>query len=361
LILIFHCDTINQRKSLNKKPVAGEATMTIATTTMGTYPKPDYVPTPAQFKTRGLSQSRATAAYNKYLQTHSEEVQTIYDRASRAVIREQVMLGIDVPADGEIRRENPVDYICRRLVGVDWTANGPTVTGPIGPTAHFLPRDWRIAQEAAMGQPVKISVPGPLTIAGAVADFFYGDEKSLSAALSEALNTEIRALTNAGCVHIQIDEPGFIHQPEKALNFGFENLERCFHAVPKEVIRTVNLCGSLPGAADDEAGQPVNPTVYFDMVDAVEYASIQAVAIADNSLPLLEKFAKTTVIWGVVDAARTRIEPVDEIAVRLQTALEHIDAPRLMAAPNGGLHLLDYRVATAKLKNMVTAARKVGH
>lgn len=339
--------------------------MAIATTTIGAYPKPDFVPTPDQFKTKRRSKSEALTTYRQYVQTHLKEVQALHDRATHAVVREQVLLGVDVPADGEIRRENGVHYVCRHLTGLDWATGQPVVTGPIGTAAPYLPRDWRIAQEAAMGQPVKISVPGPLTIAAAVQDTFYGDEKSLSAALSEALNAEIRELANAGCVYIQIDEPAFAHQPKKALNFGFENLERCFHSIPKEVVPTLHVCGGPPPVADAEAEAypQFEPQVYFDLADAVEYAAIQAIAIADarqrNPLTLLEKFAKTIVILGVVDGTRSRIEPVDEIASRLQSALAHIDAHRLMAAPDCGLHLLDQRLAVAKLKNMVTAARKV--
>ena len=36
---------------------------------------------------------------------------------------------------------------------------------------------------------------------------------------------------------------------------------------------------------------------------------------------------------GVVGIARSRIETVEEISIRLRAALDHIDAHRLMAAP----------------------------
>ena len=76
---------------------------------------------------------------------------------------------------------------------------------------------------------------------------------------------------------------------------------------------------------------------------------------------LLERFQATKVILGVIAIARTRIEPVDEIAVRLEDALEHIDASRLIAAPDCGLGMLDRATIRAKLTNMVAAARSVGH
>ena len=48
----------------------------------------------------------------------------------------------------------------------------------------------------------------------------------MGADLAIALNTEIRALANAGCKYIQLDEPVFARKPKEALEYGFENLER---------------------------------------------------------------------------------------------------------------------------------------
>ena len=66
------------------------------------------------------------------------------------------------------------------------------------------------------------------------------------------------------------------------------------------------------------------------------------------------------VIFGVVAVARSRVEPVEEIRFRLQQALEHIDAERLIAAPDCGLGMLDRKTVIAKLRNMVQAAKSVG-
>jgi len=62
------------------------------------------------------------------------------------------------------------------------------------------------------------------------------------------------------------------------------------------------------------------------------------------------------VIFGAVAVAKSRVESVDEIRDRLRQALDHIDADRLMAAPDCGLGLLGRDLAKAKLKNLCTAA-----
>jgi 5-methyltetrahydropteroyltriglutamate--homocysteine methyltransferase len=62
------------------------------------------------------------------------------------------------------------------------------------------------------------------------------------------------------------------------------------------------------------------------------------------------------VIFGVVAIARSEVESVDSIRERLGQALLHIDAERLIAAPDCGLGLLGRELAMAKLGNMCAAA-----
>ncbi len=80
--------------------------MSLRTTTIGAYPKPDYVPTPDWFRTKRTNELDPTRAYEAYLCTHQADVEASLDRGSREVVREQVKLGIDIPTDGEVRREN---------------------------------------------------------------------------------------------------------------------------------------------------------------------------------------------------------------------------------------------------------------
>ena len=62
------------------------------------------------------------------------------------------------------------------------------------------------------------------------------------------------------------------------------------------------------------------------------------------------------VILGVVTAARSRVETVEEIIQRVEEALKHIDKERLILAPDCGLGFLPLEVAKEKLKNLVQAA-----
>ena len=64
-----------------------------------------------------------------------------------------------------------------------------------------------------------------------IADVFYKDEKELSIDLVKCLNREIRTLSKAGCVYIQVDEPLIARKPEKALEYGIDHLKMCFEVI----------------------------------------------------------------------------------------------------------------------------------
>ena len=64
--------------------------------------------------------------------------------------------------------------------------------------------------------------------------------------LGNALNEEILALVESGCRHIQVDEPVFARKSQMALDYGIENIERCFDGVPDHVTRAVHICCGYP-------------------------------------------------------------------------------------------------------------------
>jgi len=351
--------------------------MALITTTIGAFPKPDYVPTPDWFRDGGAGISNPTEAYQKYLANLPDNIEDILDRGTHQAVLDQVEAGIDIPTDGEIRRENYIHYHCRHIEGIDfshltekvsrqgaWKALLPTVISPLKVRDHFLPNDYRAAQ-AATDRPIKITVPGPMTITDSIADIYYKDDKHLGMELARMLNEEIGKLAEAGCTWIQVDEPLFARKPDKALEYGFENLERCFHGLPDNVNRAVHICCGYPDYLDQAKFQKADLTAYSQLSAAIESSCIQIISLEDahrhNDLSLLENFRTTKVILGVIAIASSRLETVEEITVRLQAALEHIDADRLIAAPDCGLGFLYRELALAKLTNMVSAAKSVGN
>jgi 5-methyltetrahydropteroyltriglutamate--homocysteine methyltransferase len=344
------------------------------TTTIGAYPKPGYVPVKDWFgMDGGTDTAEPTAGYAETLAAHAGTIEAILDRASREVVAEQVDLGIDIPTDGEIRRENFVHYHCRHLVGVDFEAltekeRGhhqallPTITGPIQAGPAFLVRDWQIAQSATK-RPVKLTLPGPLTIGEMVADEHYRDPRLRGAALADALNVEIRRLADAGCPVVQVDEPVLARKVEDALAFGIEHLERCFHKVPRSTERVVHVCCGYPDRLDAEDYPKAPPSAYLELAPVLDEADLDAVSIEDahrpSDLALLERFARTKVLLGVIAIAQSRIEEVEAVRARLQAAQDHIDPHRLLAAPDCGLGFLGRDLTRRKLRTLCEAAHSL--
>jgi len=350
--------------------------MPLLTTCIGAYPKPDFVKLPDWFNIEaGPDTADPTLLWEDAMQAMGPDAGDVIDKGVAQSIGDQISAGIDIPTDGEIIRENYIHYHCRHLNGFDfkgltnkevrggnYAANLPTIRSAVSIDKPFLYREWQTAQ-AHTDKPVKMTMPGPMTVSDTNVDAFYHDPAKLGADIANALNKDVLRLAEAGCRHIQIDEPLFARKPQEALDYGFENLERAFHNCPKNVTRTVHMCCGYPDRLDHPNYPKADQDAYLQIADAVEYSSINAVSVEDahrhNDLKLLEHFQNTTVIFGVVAVAKSHIETVDEIQGRLQQALGHIDAERLVAAPDCGLGLLSREQAVAKLTNLCSAAKSL--
>ena len=349
--------------------------MPIQTTCIGSYPKPDYITTGNWAETDHQNEGESRAF--TYTNDQAADVpRKLLDQATVEVLQDQIDCGVDIPTDGEQRRENYIHYHCRHLLGMDFenltekvhrngaaVASLPTIRDKIQPRGdHFLDRDFCVAQSKCE-QPVKITVPGPLTVIDTTTDVYYGDEKKLAFDLADALNFEIRALAEAGCKYIQVDEPLFARKVEQALDYGVECLDRCFDGLPEYVVRVMHMCCGYPGHLDDENYLKANPKSYFQLAEAVDRTSVNQVSMEDahclNDLSLLEKYKDTSIILGVITVANSRIESTEEVAQRLTRATNHIDKDRLLAGPDCGLIMLGRDLAMKKLSNMCDAAHSL--
>ena len=285
----------------------------------------------------------------------------------------QIRAGISIPTDGEVRRENYIHYHCRHLGGFDFNrlehrilrdgayeTDLPAIRGPIVHSAKNYSAHDYVASQSVSSRPVKFTLPGPLTIMDTTADCFYNDRPKLNAALATTINKEVLALVEAGCRHIQIDEPLFARSVKDALDFGMEGLERCFYGVPKSVTRIVHMCCGYPDHLDDTNYKKADPSSYYELSKAIDQAAFDQISIEDkhccNNLNLLEQFENKTVIFGSLAIASSALETVEEVVERLSAALNHIDRDRLVVAPDCGLGLLSAQLAEDKLRAMCKAA-----
>src|SRR5581483_8075671 len=116
----------------------------------------------------------------------SETLEEVHDVAIKAAIKDQELAGIDVITDGELRRDNMVDYFAVRLAGVDidrrqkayyYDYYDAVVRHPLPLAPLRLAGEFRFTQRLTDHQ-VKYSVTGPHTLVKRIRDDCYHDERA---------------------------------------------------------------------------------------------------------------------------------------------------------------------------------------
>ena len=345
------------------------------TTVIGAYPKPNYLKITDWFNVKGGTDTEnPTKHYFKEVKQMGEKREELFLQAATEVIKDQIECGIDIVTDGEVRRENYIHYHCRHITGVDFetltekvarTGNYkcwlPTITAKVEAQDSFLVHDWKVSQKLS-SKPVKITIPGPMTIADTIANTYYKSDDKMGFDLAEVINVEVKRLQKAGCKYIQVDEPLFARKTQQALDYGIANLEKCFEGVENsDVEKITHICCGYPDKLDaiDYPKAPLNS--YEKIASSLDQSIIDTVSIEDahryNDLTLLEKFSETKIILGLIKVASSIQESVEEIQTRVQESLRHIDAHRLIAAPDCGLGHLPRELAKRKLQTMVEAVK----
>ena len=346
------------------------------TTVIGSYPKPSYLQVPDWFNAEGGTDTvNPTKDYLDAISKMGDQKETIFLRATKEIVQDQIECGIDIVTDGEVRRENYIHYHCRHLEGIDFnkltkkvarTGNYecylPTVINKVEAKDSFLVNDWVLAQKLS-SKPVKVTMPGPMTITDTIANNYYTSNNQLGNDLAYAINIEIKRLVEAGCKYIQVDEPLFARKPQEAIDYGIANLEKCFKDMQNsDAEKITHICCGYPDKLD-AINYPKAPlSSYKQIAKQLDNSIIDTVSIEDahcyNDLNLLESFKKTKIILGLIKIASSIEETIEEIQIRIEKALNHIDLNRLIAAPDCGLGHLPRNLAKKKLKTMVGAVKK---
>ena len=346
------------------------------TTVIGAYPKPDYLKITDWFNAKGGTDTATpTKFYEDEIKKMGVDAEAIFDKAAKEVIKDQLDCGIDIITDGEIKRENYIHYHCRHLNGVDFntltekvarTGNYkcwlPTITNKISAADPFLVDEWK-SNQSLSNKPVKVTIPGPMTITDTISNTHYTSDEEMGYDLAIAINTEIKRLVDAGCKYIQVDEPLFARKPDNALAFGIKNLEKCFEEINQsDVEKITHICCGYPDKIDAENYPKAPLDSYTKIAKALDSSKIDSVSIEDahryNDLSLLKNYKNTKIIFGVIKIASSKIETVEEIESRIKETLKFISKEQLIAAPDCGLGHLNRELAIKKLKIMSLAAKK---
>jgi 5-methyltetrahydropteroyltriglutamate--homocysteine methyltransferase len=321
----------------------------LATSVVGSYSVPEWL---ERLKT-DYYQRRISGAY----------LQQIHEVAIKAALKDQERAGLDIVSDGELRRDNDIDYFLARMPGVDiphlakayyYDYYEAVVRGPIpedGPPLG-LTDDFLFTREYT-DRPIKVSFTGPFSLAKRVRNEGYADEADLVMALARVLNREARLLRAAGATLLQIDEPflaGYPHQVElaiRAINTVVEGVEARWAA---------HICYGNRYARPAWEGHYdfLFPSVLEARVDQLV---LEFARKGYDDLELFRRYpAPFALGLGVIDVKSRDVEPPDLVAGRVARALQIVPADRLVVNPDCGLRHLPPDVARAKLSAMTAGA-----
>ncbi len=327
----------------------------IATTTVGSFPRPswlaDHARSDVTFRPQGASLREAQ------------------DDATLVILREQEEIGLDLLTDGEQRRPNFISYVLGFWEGMDVVRLAhkpvhrrraserllPRVVGKIKRLQPAVVEDLCFAK-AHTARPVKMAVPGPMTIVDSTVDETYGDEEALAMDAAVAINAELLDLQAAGCDIVQIDEPAMTRYHEKVAAYGARALDRCLEGVNIPAI--VHLCYGYPGG-----GTRQHEFEYPELLKHLVKTRIGGFAVVfgrSNYDPAVLAVCKNRlVMFGCVDPGDSPPPAVGAVVSRVRAALEYVDPAKMLLAPDCGLMTISRDLARTKARLLVEAARIV--
>jgi 5-methyltetrahydropteroyltriglutamate--homocysteine methyltransferase len=297
----------------------------------------------------------------------------IHDVAIKAAVKDQELAGIDIVSDGELRRDNDVDYFLARIPGVHIPQRAKTdyfdyydaeVTRPLpeGPLADVGPGlglgladDFRFTRQLTQ-RPVKFSFTGPFSLSRRIRDGAYSQPGDLVRALARRLNAEARELAAAGADFLQIDEPFLAGYPE--------HVELAVEAV-NLVVEGVPATWALHVCYGNRYARPSWEGHYDFLFPAVNAARVDQIVLEfarkglDDLRLIRQHDWDRWLGFGVIDVKSAQIETAEVVASRIRRALEYVPADHLMVNPDCGLRHLAPEVAIAKLHAMVAGVAVV--
>lgn len=327
----------------------------LLTTVVGSYPQPEWlIDRQALLDHGGPPRIRAAGLWR----IPEERLEEAQDDATRVAISDMERAGVDIITDGEIRRESYSNRFATALEGVDIAKPGqlsgrggritlvPRVVGPIRRVGPVQVRDVQFLR-AHTDRRIKVTVPGPFTMAQQAQNDYYPDREHLAMDYATCVNEEVRALFAAGADVVQLDEPWVRNDPEAARAYGALAINKALEGITGST--ALHLCFGYAALVQGKPGGYAFLTELDQTV--VQQISLEA-AQPRLDLAVLQDMPNKTIILGVLDLSDMQIEAPERIAARIREALRYVPPERLMVAPDCGMKYLPHTIAYRKLKAM---------
>ncbi len=321
------------------------------TTTIGSFPQTPEVRKARAAHIRGEIDD---AAYHRYLRVET-----------RAAVKWQEEIGLDVLVHGEFERNDMVQYFGEQLAGFAFTRAGwvqsygsrcvrpPILYGDVSRPEPMTVGWWRYAQDQT-GRPMKGMLTGPVTILNW--SFVRDDQPRETSCrqIALAIRDEVQDLEAAGAAIIQIDEA--------ALREGLPLRRSEWQHYLDWAVESFRITSS--GVRDDtQIHTHMCYSEFNDIIRAIGTMDADVISIetARSQMELLDAFASyaypNEVGPGVYDIHSPRIPAEREMTDLLTLAGKHLPPQQIWVNPDCGLKTRKWDEVRPALVAMVAAAQ----
>jgi len=332
----------------------------LQTTIVGSLPKPTWLAEPGVLRAPW--------------RLEGDDLRAAQDDAVRIALLEQEEAGLDIVCDGEQRRRHYIWGYLEGLTGVDTERLGQKrsrggrytestavarIVGEVERPSPVLVEATRFAR-AHTQKPLKVTLPGPMTIVDSILDEHYGwEEKRLAMHFAAILNVEAKELVEAGAEVIQFDEPCFNIYLDKVQDWGIEALERAMDGVRAK--KAVHICygyGTEVVLAWKRRNQDWGHywvTLPLLAKSSVDQVSVECAA-SGVDVAVLGTLEGKDVLMGVIDVGTEEVETPEQVAARIRSALPYVSPERLFPCTDCGMVPRSREAARGKMRALVEGA-----
>jgi 5-methyltetrahydropteroyltriglutamate--homocysteine methyltransferase len=301
-------------------------------------------------------------------------------RASQAAILEQEIAGIDVITGGEMhRRRNNRHSPPNAMLNHFWqkipSFQGETKPKPItpydpnvfhpaaicrGPVADTI--DLGLVEEfnavsTFARRPVKITMTGPHLLAAVAYDEYYNDTQRMIGDFGKLLRHNFMSLAEAGCKHIQIDEPYFTMASDDEVQSAVDAINMSIEDLPDDVHVMVHICQGNYAVGPDYDGQIGHR--YFDKgrykADLVCRIECDGYLIEHDMTPHYERCLGDKQLGvGAIDVQAPNVETGEQVVERIK-AHSWLSPEQTVITSSCGFNHLPRHIALGKLRAMTEA------
>jgi 5-methyltetrahydropteroyltriglutamate--homocysteine methyltransferase len=199
-------------------------------------------------------------------------------RCMQAAILDQELAGIDVVTGGEMHRRTHnrhsppnamLNFFWQKIPAFQGatrpkpiTKHDPDVFHPAATCKNRILDnvDLGLADEfravsALARKPVKVTMTGPHMLTAVAYDEYYNDTAKMMLDLAKLLRRNFATLAEAGCRHIQIDEPLFTVAEDKEVKAAVDAINLAIEDIPDEVHVSMHICQGNYAVGKEYDGQ----------------------------------------------------------------------------------------------------------